>query len=59
MDNSEINWGRVARHLKDDAECIRKRAIEGFPNDMDTQREMRSRAAILESLAEAIWYGLD
>ena len=59
MANSEVNWGRVARHLKGDAEDIRERAISGFPNDHETQREMRTRAAILDSIAEAIWAGLE
>lgn len=59
MDAPEINWGQVARHLQDDADQIRERAASGFPNDLETQKEMRSRAAILESLAKAIWYGLD
>jgi hypothetical protein len=59
MDAPEIHWGKVARYLEDDAKQIRDRAASGFPNDMDTQREMRSRAALMDSLAKAIWYGLD
>lgn len=58
MSKPEIDWGAVAQHMKEDSDQIRERAQGGFPNDMDTQREMRSRAAILESIAKAIWYGL-
>jgi len=55
----EIHWGKVARHLKDDAEQIRERAITAFHGDIATQKEMQTRAAILESLANALWYGLE
>jgi hypothetical protein len=54
-----MNWAKVARYLDKDADLIRERAQSGFPNDLQTQREMRTRAAILESLALAIWDGLD
>lgn len=54
-----MNWERVARHLKADAEGIRTRAQTGFPSDLTTQCEMRTRAALLVSLADALLAGLD
>lgn len=54
-----MNWAKVAQHLNKDAELIRERAVGGFPHDFETQKEMRTRASILESLALAIWEGLD
>lgn len=54
-----MKWAKVARHLNKDADLIRERAQAAFPNDTATQQEMRTRAAILESLALAIWSGLD
>jgi hypothetical protein len=55
----EISWNLVAHHLNVDAKEIRNRAMSAFPNDLATQREMRTRAAILESFSKAIWAGLE
>jgi cytochrome c551/c552 len=60
MQNSELNWGKVARTLKDKADAM-ERAAESLGRasaDNDLRRDMRNRAAILDSLAEAIWSGL-
>lgn len=54
----EMNWNIVAHHLNVDAKEIRSRALSAFPNDLAVQQEMRTRAAILESLARALWAGL-
>jgi hypothetical protein len=59
MAEIEIKWGRVARHLKDESNAIVARAQSAFATDLQTQQEMRTRAAILSSLAEAIWAGLE
>ncbi len=54
-----MNWQKVAEHLKVEAACIRENAIMGFPNDLRVQQEMRTRAALLESLSRAILAGLE
>lgn len=57
-ETTQINWDLVAHHLNVDAKGIRSNALSGFPNDFATQQEMRTRACILESLANALWHGL-
>lgn len=60
MQNSELNWGQVARTLKDKADAM-ERAAESLGSDAadnELRRDMRNRAAILDSLAEALWSGL-
>jgi hypothetical protein len=60
MQNSEVNWGQVARTLKDKADAMERAAeslgLDGADNDL--RRDMRNRAAVLDSLAEALWNGL-
>ena len=56
MHNTELNWGQVARRLKDKADAM-ERAAENSP--FDTARDLRNRAAILDALAESIWNGLE
>ena len=60
MRNSELNWGQVARTLKDKADAMERAAesLGGASADRDLRRDMRNRAAVLDSLAEAIWSGL-
>lgn len=56
MQNSEVNWGQVARTLKDKADAMERAA--GASDDEANSRDFRNRAAVLDSLAEAIWAGL-
>jgi len=56
MHNTELNWGQVARRLKDKADAMDRAAEKA---DADTGRDLRNRAAILDALAESIWNGLD
>lgn len=58
MAEKNINWESVAKYLKHDAEGIRQRAQSAFSSDLQTQQEMRTRASLLESFAEAINFGL-
>jgi hypothetical protein len=54
-----MNWAKVAKHMNEDAKLIVQRAESAFADDLKTQQEMRTRAALLTSLAEALWHGLD
>ena len=56
MQNSELNWGQVARALKDKADAMERAAGKG--DDEASSRDLRNRAAVLDALAEAIWSGL-
>jgi hypothetical protein len=59
MQNSELNWGQVARTLKDKADAMERAADAGdHATNKDLRRDLRNRAAVLDSLAEAIWSGL-
>jgi len=53
-----MNWQLVASRLKAEAADLRERAQTAFPNDFDTQKEMRTRAALMDSLAQALLAGL-
>lgn len=57
--STTLDWKKVVAALRDDAEAIRMRAIAGFPNDIATQQEMRTRAALLVSFADALEAGID
>jgi len=57
MQNSELNWGQVARRLKDKADAMERAADKNAP--AETRRDLRNRAAILDALAESIWAGLE
>lgn len=56
MQNSELNWGQVARTLKDKADAMERAAEKITSADMD--RDLRNRAAVLDAFAEALWSGL-
>ena len=58
MDNNEINWGRVARRLKDKADAMERHADSLDPLSRPA-RDIRTRSVILDALAEALWDGLD
>lgn len=58
MQNSEMNWGQVARCLKDKADAMERAAENRVTHESDA-RDLRNRAAILDALSEAIWSGLD
>lgn len=52
-----MNWLMVIGFLREEAERIRLNASSAFPNDFETQKEMRSRAAIADMLARALYEG--
>jgi hypothetical protein len=54
-----MDWHAVIDALKDDAESIRSRAATAFAHDLETQQEMRTRAALLVSLANALAAGVE
>ncbi len=51
----EIKWDKVAASLAKDAEDIRWRSSAV---DIDTAKEMRTRAALLESMSRALYAGV-
>jgi hypothetical protein len=53
-----IDWDKVADYLSAEGEALRIRAHAAFPSDLDVQREMRTRAAIFDTLANALRAGL-
>jgi len=52
-----MNWHIAAQRLEEEAKVLRERAQSAFPNDIEVQKEMRTRAAIFEGLARAIHAG--
>jgi hypothetical protein len=54
-----MDWDKVADVLEDEAKRLRLDAVGGFPNDFDTQKEMRTRASIFEVFGKALRYGLE
>ncbi len=56
MQNAELDWGKVARRLKDKADAMERAALN-VP--YETARDLRNRSVVLDALAEAIWYGLE
>lgn len=52
-----MNWNRVADTLDAGAAQIRQTAQAAFPTDFETQKEMRSRAALMVSFAHALRQG--
>lgn len=53
-----MDWDKVAKRLASEAARLRRDAPTAFPNDMQTQQEMRTRASIFETFADALWDGL-
>jgi hypothetical protein len=54
-----MDWSAVAEYLEVESLGLQERAEFGFPNDPQTQREMRTRAAIFVTFAKAIRAGID
>jgi hypothetical protein len=53
-----MDWDKVAKRLASEAGRLRRDSSIVFPNDFETQKEMRTRASIFETFADAIWDGL-
>jgi len=53
-----MNWLKVTEALEAEAERLRRDGPTAFPGDFVTQREMRSRAALLSNIADALRAGL-
>lgn len=54
-----MDWNKVAERLTAEAAKLRKDAPVHYPNYPPAQEEMKSRAAIFETLAAAIREGAD
>jgi hypothetical protein len=54
-----VDWSAVADYLEVESLGLQERAEFGFPNDPQTQREMRTRAAIFGTFAQAIRAGIE
>ncbi len=52
-----MNWEKVAKYLDDEGFALRQRAETSFSGDVNTQREMRTRASIFITFAEALRAG--
>jgi hypothetical protein len=53
-----MDWEKVWRYLDSEGFALRQRAEMAFPNDIEVQREMRTRAAIFITFAEELRFGL-
>lgn len=53
-----MNWQKVIAELRLEARSLRERAQTAFPHDLDVQREMQSRAALADMMANALAAGL-
>jgi hypothetical protein len=58
VENQMMDWEKVADHLSGEAGRLWRDGPSAFPNDFQTQEEMRTRAAIFQTFADAIRAGI-